>query len=92
MALLQQLVFASGNAGKARELGQMLGDSVELILQGDLGIESVEETGTTFTDNALLKARHAAQASGLPAQIDVKPHWSGIGFSLLGNINNNENT
>jgi XTP/dITP diphosphohydrolase len=70
MATLQRLVFASANAGKARELKSILGDSVELILQGDLGIESIEETGTTFTANALLKARHAAAASGLPALAD----------------------
>jgi XTP/dITP diphosphohydrolase len=67
MATLQQLVFASGNAGKARELQAMLGDSIQLILQGELGIESIEETGATFAANALLKAQHAARESGLPA-------------------------
>lgn len=67
---LGRVVFASGNAGKVREIAAMLGDAVELVMQGDLNIESVEETGTTFTDNALLKARHAAAASGLPALAD----------------------
>ncbi|MEJ2139552.1 MAG: RdgB/HAM1 family non-canonical purine NTP pyrophosphatase [Gammaproteobacteria bacterium] len=70
----QRIVFASGNAGKAREIralfAELYGDAVELVLQGDLGIESVEETGTTFLENALLKARHAAAASGLPALAD----------------------
>ena len=70
MATLQRLVFASGNAGKARELQATLGTSVELILQGELGIESIEETGTTFSANAILKAEHAARVSGLPALAD----------------------
>jgi XTP/dITP diphosphohydrolase len=65
-----RIVFASANPGKVREIKAMLGDDVELVLQGELGIESVEETGTTFTDNALLKARHASAASGLPALAD----------------------
>jgi XTP/dITP diphosphohydrolase len=65
-----RIVFASGNAGKVREIKALLGDSVELVLQGDLGIEGAEETGTTFTENALLKARHAAAESGLPALAD----------------------
>jgi XTP/dITP diphosphohydrolase len=66
----RRIVFASGNPGKVREIKAMLGDDVELVLQGELGIESVEETGKTFTDNALLKARYAAAASGLPALAD----------------------
>ena len=70
MPVLKQLVFASGNAGKVRELKSLLGDGVELLPQTELGIESIEETGTTFADNALLKARHAAVQSGLPALAD----------------------
>jgi len=66
----RRIVFASANAGKAREIEAMLGDAFEVILQGDLGIESVEETGTTFEANSLLKAQHAAIASGLPALAD----------------------
>jgi XTP/dITP diphosphohydrolase len=69
-----KLVFASANQGKARELqamlGQSLGEPVELILQGELGVESIEETGTTFIANALLKARHAASVTGLAALAD----------------------
>jgi XTP/dITP diphosphohydrolase len=80
----QRIVFASGNAGKAREIramfAELFGDRVELVLQAELGIESVEETGTTFTENALLKARHAAAASGLAALADD----SGIEVDVLG--------
>lgn len=70
MREFDRIVFASGNAGKAREIGAMFGSSVEVVLQADLGIEAVEETGTTFTANSLLKARHAAAVSGLPALAD----------------------
>jgi XTP/dITP diphosphohydrolase len=66
----RRIVFASGNPGKVREIKAMLGDDVDLVMQGELGIESIEETGKTFTDNALLKARYAAAASGLPALAD----------------------
>ncbi len=66
----QRIVFASGNAGKAREIEAMLGDHYDVILQGDLGIEPVAETGTTFEANSLLKAEHAARQSGLPALAD----------------------
>lgn len=79
MAALTRIVFASGNAGKVREIKAMLGDAVELVLQGDLGIEGAEETGTSFVENALLKARHAAAASGLPALADD----SGISVDAL---------
>ena len=68
--MTRKFVLASGNAGKAREISAVLGDAVELVLQAELGIEPAEETGTTFTENALLKARHAAAASGLPALAD----------------------
>ena len=77
---LEKIVFASANQGKAREIQAMLGDSIEIVLQGELGVESVEETGTTFLDNALLKARHAAQETGLPALADD----SGLAVDALG--------
>ena len=51
-------------------LGAMTDDRVELVLQADLNVEAIEETGTTFRDNALLKARHAARTTGLPALAD----------------------
>jgi len=75
----KRIVFASGNAGKVREISAMLGDSVELVLQAELGIEGAEETGKTFAENALLKARHAAELSGLPALADD----SGIAVDAL---------
>jgi XTP/dITP diphosphohydrolase len=60
--------LASGNAGKLGEMREILVDlDVELVAQSALGIADVEETGSTFIENALLKARHAARASGLPA-------------------------
>ncbi len=63
-----KLVLASGNAGKLVEIRDVLADlSVELVAQGDLGIVDAEETGATFVENAILKARHAARISGLPA-------------------------
>ncbi len=65
---MRQLVLASGNAGKLAELRDLFGDSgIELHAQSEFGIADVEETGITFVENALLKARHAARASGLPA-------------------------
>jgi XTP/dITP diphosphohydrolase len=76
-----KLVLASGNHGKLAEMGAIVADlGVELIAQGELGVEDVEETGTTFVENALLKARHAARASGLPALGDD----SGLCVDALG--------
>lgn len=61
-------VLASGNAGKLVEIREVLADSpVELVAQDELGIGDAEETGATFVENAILKARHAARISGLPA-------------------------
>lgn len=66
-----RVVVATGNAGKLAELRDLLGDcGLDLVAQGDLGIADAEETGATFVENALLKARHAARASGLPAIAD----------------------
>ena len=63
-----KIVLASGNVGKLAELRELLHDGgIELIAQSQLGVEDVEETGLTFIENAILKARHAARASGLPA-------------------------
>jgi len=71
MIELKELVIASGNQGKIRELQQMLeGLGVRIVPQGRLGIEDVEETGLSFVENAILKARHAAEQSGLPAIAD----------------------
>jgi XTP/dITP diphosphohydrolase len=68
---MQKLVLASGNAGKLREFREILSpQGFELIAQGELGIPDPEETGLSFVENALLKARHASQLSGLPALAD----------------------
>ena len=65
------VVLASNNAGKLREIEQLLQpDAVRLYAQAEFGIDSVEETGLTFVENAILKARHAAAGSGLPAIAD----------------------
>jgi XTP/dITP diphosphohydrolase len=81
MAARRRLVLATGNAGKQRELAALLGPlGYELLRQTELGVESVEETGTTFEANALLKARHASAATGLPALADD----SGIEVDALG--------
>lgn len=66
-----KLVLASSNHGKLEELRGLLADSgIELVAQSDLGVEDAEETGTTFVENALIKARHASQLTGLPALAD----------------------
>src|SRR5690554_1780328 len=75
------LVLASGNAGKLAELRSLLGDAgFRLRAQSDFGVEDVDETGLTFVENALLKARHAARATGLPALADD----SGLCVDALG--------
>jgi XTP/dITP diphosphohydrolase len=64
-------VLASSNGGKLRELSAILAPfGYELVAQTTLGIDTPPETGTTFAENALLKARHAASESGLPAIAD----------------------
>lgn len=63
-----KLVLASSNQGKLAELRELLGDAdVELHAQSEFGVEDADETGPTFVENALLKARHAARITGLPA-------------------------
>lgn len=67
----RQLVLATGNAGKAREIGALLRPvGVEIVPQARFGLDSAAETGATFIENALLKARHAAAGSGLAAIAD----------------------
>jgi XTP/dITP diphosphohydrolase len=68
---MKQIVLASNNPGKVREIGQMLADlDLEVLPQSAFKIEEVEETGLSFVENAILKARHAAADSGLPAIAD----------------------
>ena len=67
----QRLVLASSNAGKLREFNSLLADfGFELVRQADLGVTDAEETGLSFVENALLKARHASQVTGLAALAD----------------------
>jgi XTP/dITP diphosphohydrolase len=74
-------VIASSNAGKLREFREMLGDSgIEFVTQGELGIADADETGLTFVENALLKARKAARETGMPALGDD----SGLCVDALG--------
>ncbi|MBN6064758.1 RdgB/HAM1 family non-canonical purine NTP pyrophosphatase [Aggregatibacter actinomycetemcomitans] len=67
----QKIVLATGNQGKVKEMADVLADfGFDVIAQTDLGIDSPEETGLTFVENAILKARYAAEKSGLPAIAD----------------------
>ncbi|MGD8559378.1 MAG: non-canonical purine NTP pyrophosphatase, partial [Gammaproteobacteria bacterium] len=69
--LIHRLVLASGNPGKLREINQLLaGLDIEALPQTQFNVPDVEETGLTFVENAILKARNAAQHSGLPALAD----------------------
>lgn len=68
---MRRLVLASGNPGKLRELEAILKDlDYRLSPQAEFDIEEVPETGTTFVENAIIKARHASLHSGLPALAD----------------------
>lgn len=68
---MKQLVLASNNPGKVREIGHMLADlELEVLPQSTFSIDEVEETGLSFVENAILKARHAAAQSGLAAIAD----------------------
>lgn len=68
---MKQIVLATGNAGKLREFQQMLGSQdIEFITQRSLGVSDADETGLSFVENAILKARHACLATGLPAMAD----------------------
>jgi XTP/dITP diphosphohydrolase len=65
---LMRIVLASSNHGKLTEMRTILADlAIELVAQSELRITDADETGSTFVENALLKARHAARQSGLPA-------------------------
>lgn len=77
----QRLVIATHNAGKLKEIGALLAPfGIECVSAGDLGLPEPEETGTTFVENALLKAHAAAQAAQLPALADD----SGLSVTALG--------
>lgn len=78
---MQKVVLATGNVGKVRELASLLSDfGLNIVAQTDLGVDSAEETGLTFIENAILKARHAAKVTALPAIADD----SGLAVDVLG--------
>ncbi|RUR30102.1 RdgB/HAM1 family non-canonical purine NTP pyrophosphatase [Vreelandella andesensis] len=71
MASPSTLVLASGNVGKLREFNQLLAPlGLDVRPQAEFGVQDVDETGLTFVENALLKAREASKISGLPALAD----------------------
>jgi len=77
----QRVVLASGNPGKLRQFSELLGASgLALVRQSDFGIEPPPETGSTFLENSLIKARNAARLAGLPAIADD----SGLEVDALG--------
>lgn len=68
---MKRIVLASNNRGKIREFNELLTDlEIEVHPQGEFGVPEVEETGLTFVENAILKARHASLHTGLPAIAD----------------------
>lgn len=80
----KQLVLASNNQGKLSEFQALFDNAqlnIQLIPQGKLGIADADETGLSFVENAIIKARHASKLSGLPAIADD----SGLCVPILGN-------
>jgi XTP/dITP diphosphohydrolase len=81
MTAPRRVVLATGNAGKQREFTALLASrDFDVVLQTRMGISAAEETGSTFEANALIKARHASRAAGLPALADD----SGLEVDALG--------
>ena len=78
---LTRIVLATGNPGKLREMRALLsGLPVEVVPQSEFDFEPAEETGLSFVENALIKARHASAHTGLPAIADD----SGLAVDVLG--------
>lgn len=68
---MKKIVLATGNAGKVNELAELLANHhITVVPQSDFNVSEVAETGTTFVENAIIKARHAAKVTGLPAIAD----------------------
>ncbi|MEG3766719.1 RdgB/HAM1 family non-canonical purine NTP pyrophosphatase [Alteromonas sp. 14N.309.X.WAT.G.H12] len=77
----EKIVLASGNAGKVKEFTHLFAPmNVTVMAQKALGVSDIPETGTTFVENAIIKARYAAQETGLPAIADD----SGLVVNTLG--------
>lgn len=69
--MIQKIVLASGNSGKLREFQQLLATcDFEVLPQSDFDVSNADETGLTFVENAIIKARHACTHTGLPAIAD----------------------
>ena len=69
--MVKKIVLASGNKGKLNEFNRALSElNVEIIPQSQFNVPDADETGLSFVENAILKARHAAQITGLPALAD----------------------
>ncbi|ALP41001.1 HAM1 protein [Aeromonas schubertii] len=78
--MMNKLVLATGNQKKVKELAAMLADlDIQVVPQSEFAVSEVAETGTTFVENAIIKARHAAKVTGLPAVADD----SGLEVDLL---------
>ncbi|MEO9945827.1 XTP/dITP diphosphatase [Paraglaciecola sp.] len=78
---IENVVLATGNQGKVKELAKMLsGLNIKVLPQSEFAVGDVAETGTTFVENAIIKARHAAKVTGLPAIADD----SGLAVDALG--------
>ena len=99
---MKRLVLATSNRGKVAEMQPLLADAgFELVTQGELGVTDAIEDGLTFVENALIKARHPARATGLPALADdsglcvdalggapglISAHYAGVHGDAAGNI------
>ena len=99
---MKTIVLASSNRGKLAEIQQVLaGSGLKLVSQGELGVHDAIEDGRTFVENALIKARHACAATGLPALADdsglivdaldgapglISAHYAGVHGDSAGNI------
>jgi XTP/dITP diphosphohydrolase len=67
----EKIVMASSNAGKIREIARLLdGLGIDVVAQSEFGVDDADETGTTFVENSIIKAQHAADLTGLPAIAD----------------------
>jgi XTP/dITP diphosphohydrolase len=75
-----KLILATNNQGKIEELRHLLGDVVDIVGMAEAGVTAAEETGSTFEENAVLKAETAASQTGLPALADD----SGLEVDALG--------
>jgi len=99
---LKKIVLATSNRGKLAEIQTLLADAgFTLVTQGELGVTDAAENGLTFVENALIKARHAARTTGLPAIADdsglivdalngapglISAHYAGVHGDADGNI------